>query len=74
MMRSRQLRLHPLCLRCEKERGLVVAATTVDHRIPHRGNEALFFDEGNLDSLCASCHSSKTALEDGGFGRAPVLA
>lgn len=28
----------------------------VDHREPHRGNEALFFDPTNLWLLCKACH------------------
>jgi 5-methylcytosine-specific restriction endonuclease McrA len=28
----------------------------VDHRIPHHGDEALFFDETNLWTLCKPCH------------------
>jgi 5-methylcytosine-specific restriction protein A len=31
-------------------------------------NEALFWDWSNLRSMTASCHSRKTATEDGGFG------
>ena len=40
----------------------------VDHIIPHKGDEALFWDEDNLQSLCTPCHNQKTAREDGGFG------
>ncbi|WP_353056028.1 hypothetical protein [Mesobacillus subterraneus] len=29
----------------------------------------LFWNVHNWQSLCASCHSSKTVKEDGGFGR-----
>ncbi|MEP2204764.1 MAG: HNH endonuclease signature motif containing protein [Tateyamaria sp.] len=32
-------------------------ATVVDHIIPHRGDEALFNDRNNLQSLCTPCHS-----------------
>lgn len=40
-------------------------AATVDHRKPHRGDERLFWDESNLQTLCTSpCHvSHKAALE-----------
>jgi 5-methylcytosine-specific restriction protein A len=41
--------------------GSVKAATDVDHVIPHRGNERLFWDEGNWQALCHECHSAKTA-------------
>nr|WP_243256973.1 HNH endonuclease signature motif containing protein [Rhizobium skierniewicense] len=27
-----------------------------DHKIPHRGDEALFWDESNLQCLCKPCH------------------
>jgi len=29
---------------------------------------AKFYDQNNLQSLCKSCHDSKTATFDGGFG------
>jgi 5-methylcytosine-specific restriction protein A len=43
-------------------------ATDLDHKIPHKGNRRLFEDVRNWQGLCASCHSEKTAREDGGFG------
>ena len=30
----------------------------VDHRMPHRGDEALFWDAANLWCLCKGCHDS----------------
>lgn len=48
-------------------------STDVDHKVP----KALFEsgvaqgnpdDPTNLQGLCKSCHASKTAREDGGFG------
>ncbi|NMA84113.1 MAG: HNH endonuclease [Epulopiscium sp.] len=36
----------------------------VDHIKPHKGNEDLFYDINNLQSLCKSCHDRKTAKED----------
>lgn len=56
-LRAHQLRKHPLCRFC-LDRKLTTAATVVDHREPHKGNPVLFFDENNLDSLCAPCHDS----------------
>lgn len=41
----------------------------VDHIIPHKGDQSLFWDQMNWESLCARCHGLKTATEDGGFGR-----
>ena len=57
---------HPLCEMCLK-RDLLVAAECVDHIVPKAqgGTD----DESNLQSLCWSCHSRKTAKDDGGFGR-----
>jgi 5-methylcytosine-specific restriction endonuclease McrA len=63
--RLRQLAREPLCRMCALL-GRVTAATVADHVTPHRGDLALFFG-GELQSLCASCHSSaKQAIEKGG--------
>lgn len=35
-----------------------------DHRQPHRGDEALFWDESNLQTLCAPCHNSHKQREE----------
>ncbi|WP_201747268.1 HNH endonuclease [Glaciimonas sp. PCH181] len=84
--RSFYLRKHSLCVRCQGV-GNVVAATVVDHIIPHKLKDAL--DSGNIEaiakaralfwdsvenwqSLCKPHHDAKTVLEDGGFGRAPM--
>lgn len=55
--RERHLQAHPLCRMCEDE-GKVVPASVVDHKIPHRGDMAVFWDQGNWQSLCATHHSS----------------
>lgn len=51
---------HPCCTFCG-------APTKVaDHKIPHKGSQALFFDLNNLIGLCISCHNSdKAKLENG---------
>ena len=57
--RDRYLRLHPLCVMCGQETpSRTVVATVVDHKIPHRGDKTLFWDETNWQSLCAPHHSS----------------
>jgi 5-methylcytosine-specific restriction protein A len=61
------LRRNPLCVECLKH-GYVAAATIVDHIVPHRGDEVLFWDEENWAAMCAGCHSRKTAKREGGFG------
>ena len=53
---------HPLCTACEAA-ARVVPATVVDHVVPHRGDAALFWDEGNWAALCKQCHDAKTARE-----------
>lgn len=60
------LRAHPLCRFCEAA-GRVTMARVVDHVVPHRGDEVLFFDETNWQGLCPSCHSgAKRELEISG--------
>ncbi len=66
--RKMYLAMHPLCAQHDKD-GEVVAASVVDHIIPHRGDWVLFWDETNWQPLCKPCHDTKTATEDGGFGR-----
>ncbi|MDP6619089.1 MAG: HNH endonuclease signature motif containing protein [Nitrospinota bacterium] len=52
----------PICRICKR-----APSSEPDHMIPRRlGGEDT--DE-NLQALCKSCHSRKTAREDGGFGR-----
>lgn len=56
------LKEHPLCVTDEAE-GRTVAATVVDHIIPHKGDRRLFWDRSNWQSLCKYHHDQKTALE-----------
>lgn len=64
-LRARFLAAHPYCACCGVE------AKHVDHVVSAREAPHRRLDATNLQALCASCHSKKTALEDGGFGRAP---
>jgi len=62
-LRLAYLACHPLC----QTPGCNNEARHVDHvRSLARGGT---HDEGNLQALCASCHSRKTILHDGGCGR-----
>ncbi|WP_438445895.1 HNH endonuclease [Gorillibacterium sp. sgz5001074] len=61
------LKKHPLCKTC-KDSGVLSTADVVDHIIPHRGDQDLFWNPENHQGLCFICHSRKTAKEDGGFG------
>ena len=46
---------NPLCAEHDRH-GEVVAATEVDHIIPHKGDAAVFWTRANWQSLCHSCH------------------
>jgi len=61
-LRAEHLKAHPRCAACGER------ATAVDHVKAWRGDRRLFLARDNLQSLCRSCHSKKTASEDGGFG------
>jgi len=55
------LSAHPLCAHCMRD-GVLRQATEVDHirRISDGGAR---LDQANLQALCKSCHSRKTATE-----------
>jgi 5-methylcytosine-specific restriction protein A len=55
--RKKFLEENPRCNRCGDE------ATVVDHIIEHRGNEELFWEQSNWQSLCSDCHKMKTIRE-----------
>ncbi len=57
------LQAHPLCVECQRQ-GKYVKATVVDHIVPHRGDEKLFWDQNNWQALCKRCHDRKTRRED----------
>ena len=63
ILRAKVLRETPLCVQNGKRGGCGVFATEVDHITPHRGNPKLFWGRSNLQAMCRSCHSQKTARE-----------
>lgn len=72
------LQQHPECVVCDRE-GVINVGTDdepnhVDHRVPHRGDYRLFWDESNWQTLCQHHHNQKTAMEDGGFTGVPTSA
>jgi len=65
-IRAAYLKAHPLCVDCG------APATDVDHEIPRsRGGTDQW---SNLRGRCHSCHSRKTASQDGGWGRGVAIA
>lgn len=64
---------NPIAVDWFKEHGgRLFAAECVDHIVPHRGDKKLFWDRNNWQGLTKADHDRKTAIEDGGFGRAAV--
>lgn len=58
--RKRWLQSQPLCVQCEAE-GVVQEAEEVDHIVPlFKGGPD---DDTNLQSLCATHHLAKTAID-----------
>lgn len=57
-LRKKVVSNHPYCCICGSTERL-----SADHIIPPKGNEELFFDEGNLQVLCFTCHNKKTRYE-----------
>ena len=50
----------PVMSECHEQQRFT-PAHQVDHVVPHRGNQALFWDElGNWQALCASCGAKKS--------------
>jgi 5-methylcytosine-specific restriction endonuclease McrA len=56
---------HPLCVMCSAE-GRTTAAEVVDHIQPHRGDQSLFWDQGNWQPLCKAHHDSDKARQEHG--------
>ena len=57
-LRKQHLKRHPHCVKCGSTEKL-----QVHHTVPPRGNESLFYDEYNLETVCATCHRVLTAKE-----------
>lgn len=64
--RAAYLAQHPLCVMCERS-GRITPADVVDHVVPHRGDQTLFWATGNWQPLCRRCHDSvKQRIEKSG--------
>ena len=65
-IRAQYLKAHPACVVC----GVVEASNHADHIVAKANGGS---DQwSNLETLCATHHSQKTATRDGGFGNAKV--
>jgi 5-methylcytosine-specific restriction endonuclease McrA len=62
-VRADYLRNNPLCVYCERE-GRYRSAQVVDHIEPHRGNQELFWNPDNWQSLCLRHHNSAKKREE----------
>ena len=61
-LRMKHLTANPLCKQCELE-GRITEAKICDHITSIRDavdQDAAFYDESNLQSLCRNCHNKKT--------------
>jgi 5-methylcytosine-specific restriction endonuclease McrA len=56
--RAAFLREHRHCRRCGR------IAKVVDHIVPHKGDDSLFWDRGNWQPLCVPCHSGAKQREE----------
>ena len=66
-LRRKVLSATPHCVKCGVPHG--EAALEAHHVAPPRGDEGLFFDEGNVVPVCGRCHRAITGREAGGRGR-----
>lgn len=65
-IRNRYIQAHPWCVACLKQEKMTLAEE-VDHILPlSRGGT---HDERNLQSVCKSCHSRKSAKEGSRWGK-----
>jgi 5-methylcytosine-specific restriction endonuclease McrA len=63
-LRRMHLARSPLCVKCQAA-GRLVPATHVHHVVEVLDDPSKRLDEGNLESLCHSCHSTVHASTPG---------
>jgi 5-methylcytosine-specific restriction enzyme A len=62
--RATWFRRSPLCVCCEAN-GVVHQASVLDHVIPHKGDQSLFWNTANWQGLCEWCDKNiKRSIEN----------
>ena len=61
-IRRQKLQDNPCCEKCIKH-GRIRRGYAIDHKRPHKGRIKVFLDFNNMQTLCHSCHSRKSAME-----------
>ena len=61
--RNAYLKDNPLCVYCGQD-GRITAANVVNHKVPHRGDQELFWNEENWESLCKRHHDSDAQMAE----------
>ena len=65
--RGQFLAINRYCKFC-RAAGKRARATVVDHIVPHRGDEELFWEQSNWQPLCKPCHDGdKAVMEARGY-------
>lgn len=59
--RGQFLAINRYCKFCRAV-GKRARATVVDHIVPHRGDEELFWEQSNWQPLCKPCHDGEKAV------------
>lgn len=63
--RAAYLKSHPLCVMCAAMNPpMVTAATVVNHKIPHKGDQSLFWNRDNWEPLCKRHHDSDAQMRE----------
>ena len=67
-LRAEVLAKDPFCVLCLSE-GIATPSTVADHIIPHKGDEALFWDKSNIRGVCKPHHDSDIQSDEhaGGY-------
>ena len=59
---------------CCEANGMIRAAELVDHVVPHKGDEALFWEPSNWQSLCQWCDKHIKRVLEHSYSKGKVSA